>query len=148
MVIKDNVGVAVLVGGKSSRMGYNKAFLKFEKLTVLENAVSMLSSVFSEVFLVGCDSRLYLSTGLQVFVDIYKNCGPLGGIHCALYFSQKPYVFICACDMPFIEPKLVAHMARYILDYDIVVPYSRGGAEPSRKIMDIISSNLMSGQGK
>jgi len=153
MVNTDNVGAAILVGGKSRRMGYNKVFLKIGKQAVLKDTISKLSTIFSDISLVGSNSDLYLSTGLNFFVDIYNNCGPLGGIHSALYFTQKPYVFICACDMPFIEPKLVEYMARNILDYDIVVPYIRGGTEPlyaiySRNCLDIIAIGIMSGQVK
>lgn len=153
--MEKKISAAVLVGGESRRMGCNKAFLRLEDSTMLESIISRVSLVIPDVFLVGCDEKLYSYLKLPFYTDIYKDCGPLGGIHCALYESKTPYVFICACDMPYLEPQLINYMADKAIkyDYDIVVPYVRDEVEPlfaiySKNCLATISARIKSGRKK
>lgn len=151
--MEKNISAAVLVGGKSSRMGYNKAFLKLGDYTMLENIILKVSIAIPDIFLVGSDQNLYSYLGLPFFTDVYKNCGPLGGIHCALTMSETQYVFICACDMPYIDTELVNYMANNTYNYDIVVPYVRDEVEPlyaiyNKKCLGPIMTMIKSGHKK
>ena len=113
---------AVLVGGRSRRMGLNKAFLKIGPVRLLENITTRLKTVFPEVLLAGGDPALYVSLGLPVVGDIYPGCGPLAGIHAALTAAANPYVFITACDMPFLDLELAAFLVKSVPGYDAAVP--------------------------
>jgi molybdenum cofactor guanylyltransferase len=89
----------VLVGGKSSRMGRNKALLPWKGRTLLEHVVSAVSTVARNVSLVGDDAE-YTNFGYPVIPDLFPHCGPLSGIHAALRAAQAEWNLIVACDMP------------------------------------------------
>ena len=147
------LSAAILVGGESRRMGYNKAFLKIGQSNLVESIVARLKTIFPDVFLIGNDPEPYRSLGLPVIADLYKECGPLGGIHAALVAANTPYVFITACDMPFLDVQMVACMAGKVSGYDVVVPKIRGYLEPlcavyGKNCLPVIESQLKCGQYK
>lgn len=128
MVREDLFGF-VLAGGKSLRMGTDKAALSLEGRTLLEHALSILRQVAGEVAILG-SRQLYGDYGVPVIEDIYPGCGPLGGIHAALAHVAKTAVqsrspgspqaeaasaaklsLIIAVDTPFLEPKFLAYLA-------------------------------------
>src|SRR5947209_17610572 len=75
----------VLAGGKSSRMGSNKALLTLQGATLLQRTHQLLQSVCERVFILG-QRKLYGDFG-ECIEDVYPDCGPLGGIHAALLNS-------------------------------------------------------------
>ena len=72
----------ILAGGKSTRMGTDKAFIEFEGHTLLERALSLARSVTPDVRIVG--AREKFAPFAPVVEDIFRERGPLGGIHAAL----------------------------------------------------------------
>lgn len=124
------VSGVILVGGKSRRMGFNKAFLKLGRQTLLSKIASELKKVFTTVFLVGSDPEPYRSLGLPVVTDLFPHRGPLAGIHAALVYAQTPYIFVAACDLPFLRARLAAYLAAQAPGWDIVVPRIDGFSEP------------------
>jgi Molybdopterin-guanine dinucleotide biosynthesis protein A len=121
---------AVLVGGQSRRMGLNKAFLKIGPGRLIENITAKLKTLFPEVLLAGSDPEPYVSLGLPVVSDVYRGCGPLAGIHAALTAAANPYVFIMACDLPFVDLDLIAFLVKNAPGYDAVVPRLGAYLEP------------------
>ena len=147
------LSAAILVGGKSRRMGYNKAFLKIGQSNLVESIAARLKTISPFVFLVGNDPEPYRSLELPVIADVYKGCGPLGGIHAALVAANTPYVFITACDMPFLDVQLVAYMVGKVSGYDVVVPKIKGYSEQlcavyAKNCLPAIESQLKCGQYK
>lgn len=107
---------ALLCGGKSSRMGFDKAFIKQGNGYLLEHTANALAALFESVVLV-CDERQKLLAhpgfaAYPVLEDHYPGMGPLGGICTAFEETGAPYVFAMACDMPqpdfALVPKLYA----------------------------------------
>ena len=96
----------ILAGGKSSRMGEDKAFLQLGGKALLDIARGTASSVCDSVAIVGDRQRF----GPEAIEDIYPNCGPLGGIHAALASTKSDLNLVLAVDMPFIEPKFLRWM--------------------------------------
>src|SRR3974390_477672 len=88
----------LLAGGKSSRMGVDKAFLKFDGRSLLERGVEALHRVCPVVAIVGEASK-FSNCGVAVVEDIYRNCGPLGGIHAALTHAPAELNLMLAVDM-------------------------------------------------
>src|ERR1039458_8060619 len=80
--IEFGVTAFVLAGGKSSRMGSDKAFLQLGDETLLSHALKVAGTVAGEVRIVG-DAKKFAAFG-QVVEDVYRERGPLGGIHGAL----------------------------------------------------------------
>lgn len=102
-------------------MGTDKAFLLLGRERMVERVVGRLKEAFPRIILVGGDAEKYSYLGLPVVQDIYPGRGPLAGIHAALTYAATPYVFVTACDMPFIDPKLALFLVRQAPGYDVVV---------------------------
>lgn len=99
----------VLAGGKSSRMGQNKAEMLLGNKRMADYATEVLYSIFGEVYISG---EAYQSTLAKAnIVDVVKEKGPAGGIYSALEFCKED-IFICSCDMPFISARLVQNILR------------------------------------
>lgn len=140
-MIRERLTGFVLAGGKSTRMGTDKAALSLEGRTLLEHALEILRQVAGEVAILG-PRQLYGGYGVPVIEDIYPGCGPLGGIHAALrHVAQtsrsaeqaKPVIpdteaipvpklsLIIAVDTPFLEPKFLAYLAERARESGAVV---------------------------
>ncbi|HEV7220648.1 MAG TPA: molybdenum cofactor guanylyltransferase [Terriglobales bacterium] len=111
----NDVYAFVLAGGKSTRMGQDKAFLRLGGETLLERAQKLAKSVTENVRIVG-DPAKFSVYGVVV-PDMYPDRGPLGGIHAALVQTRTEFNLIMAVDTPFIE-------ARFL---DFIVSQARGG---------------------
>jgi molybdopterin-guanine dinucleotide biosynthesis protein A len=100
----------VLAGGKSTRMGRDKATLPFSGQTLLESALALARSVTEDVFVFILGSpELYGAYG-QVIADIFPGCGPLGGIHAALTHAKTDLNLVLAVDTPFLSTRLPAYL--------------------------------------
>ena len=99
----------VLAGGKSTRMGQDKAAVSLNGRTLLEHALAALRQVCRDVSILGRHD-LYGSLA-PVYEDIFPGCGPLGGIHAALSGSQTQFNLIIAVDTPFLVPNFLSYLA-------------------------------------
>ncbi|MFQ5895144.1 MAG: molybdenum cofactor guanylyltransferase [Nitrospinota bacterium] len=118
----EDVAGAILAGGESRRMGFNKAFLEFEGRTLVERVAERLSSLFTSVLVVANEVEPYRYLGVPVYPDARPGCGSLGGIYTALLHSGRPYCFVAACDMPFLREEAIRHLVDLREGYDVVVP--------------------------
>jgi molybdopterin-guanine dinucleotide biosynthesis protein A len=109
----------VLAGGKSTRMGQDKAAVTLNGLTLLQHALAALREVCRDVAILG-KCELYGSLG-PVYEDIFPGCGPLGGIHTALSNSQTPLNLIIAVDTPFLSPDFLSYLADRAIDSSAIV---------------------------
>lgn len=125
-----NITAIILAGGKSSRMGKDKAFVAFSGRPLIEILIDKISSVFGDLIIVTNKPALYRKYGLRIEVDITKDKGPLAGIYTGLISSEDNYNFIFACDMPFLSRDLIRYMAGERDGYDAVIPEYNGRLEP------------------
>jgi molybdopterin-guanine dinucleotide biosynthesis protein A len=102
------VSAYILAGGKSSRMGSDKALLELNGRTLLRRAVELTKTVTDRVTIVG-DPAKFSAFG-PVISDIHAGRGPLGGIHSALMNSQTELNLIVAVDLPFLESALLRYI--------------------------------------
>lgn len=121
---------AVLAGGRSRRMGSDKALLLLGGRPLLAFVLDAIRPLFSDVILVSNEPAAYATFGVPVVADRFDGCGPLGGIHAALSSSRSPHTFCIACDMPFAAPAVITHLTSLAPGYDAVVPRSGAGCEP------------------
>lgn len=101
---------AVLAGGRSERLGRDKAEVELGGRTLVERAVSTLREVFSEVVLVSLPRRVLDLQGVEVVPDLESGQGPLGGIATAIRRARGRSIFVLACDLPFVTSDLVRHV--------------------------------------
>jgi molybdenum cofactor guanylyltransferase len=91
----------ILAGGKSTRMGTDKAFVALDGRTLLARALELARTVTADVRIVGSPEKF--AAFATVVEDVFPGCGPLGGIHAALRSSQKELNLILAVDVPFVS---------------------------------------------
>jgi molybdopterin-guanine dinucleotide biosynthesis protein A len=100
---------AILAGGKSSRMGFDKKLLSVDGRCLIELLAEKLGKRFSDVFVVS-NTPLPDGVALECIPDSIVGCGPPGGFHAALCRARSHYVYITACDMPQIDLDYVDYM--------------------------------------
>ena len=101
---------AILAGGKSTRMGYDKQCILTGRIT------AQLLAVFPDILVVTARPELY--RGVRTAADEFTDCGPLAGIHAAVKHSISEYVYITACDMPDFSPVYAAYLMDRIRETD------------------------------
>lgn len=116
----------ILSGGKSSRMGQNKSFLRLGEKTVIEGVIELMKSIFNEVIIITNEPEQYYTFGLKLFEDIYKDIGPIAGIHSGLTYSNTERNFIISCDIPLMNSAMITSIINLSDDYDITVPKADG----------------------
>lgn len=106
------VSAAVLIGGRSRRMGVPKALLRLDPAgdTLVERVVARLSQVASEVLLVGTPAWPLPTAlaGRETVAD--RGVSAIDGVIAALAAAQHECCLIVGCDMPFLDPGLLAAM--------------------------------------
>lgn len=112
----------ILAGGKSSRMGTDKALLPISHDTMLSRAIKELQKAFAEVLIANRRDVKYGLAGIREIPDIFTGMGPLAGIHAGLCEAKYYAVFFAACDMPFIDSELARFMVEQVKGFDIAVP--------------------------
>lgn len=93
---------AILCGGKSSRMGFDKSKIIINGKPLIEDIAERLNNVFDDIVFITNDKNKF-NTKYRVVEDEIKGCGPAGAIYTALLNSKSKYVFVVGCDMPFIN---------------------------------------------
>lgn len=119
----------ILSGGKSSRFGSDKAFIKLKGAPLIKRQIKLLKSIFKRIIVVTNNPKDYKFRGIKVVKDIISGCGPLSGIHAGLVASDSLYNFVVACDMPNLNLKLIKYMMRKTNAFDVVVPHLAKGYE-------------------
>lgn len=100
----------ILAGGKSSRMGFDKQFLKVDKRRLMYSIIKRLEDEFDEIIIVTNKPEHYIGLSQKIVTDILKDKGPLGGIHAGLKAASSKYSFVIACDMPNINLEYMRYM--------------------------------------
>ena len=119
------IGAVILAGGKSRRMGENKAFLTLEGKTFLARISEQLGG-FEEVLLSADSADKYECENLQVVEDIYPDCGPISGLYSALCVCRSDYLLAVSCDMPLFPKELAQYMSELVAGpYDAFVAVTR-----------------------
>ena len=106
MVVKPYAIGVILSGGKSSRMGSNKAFLELNKVKFIEIAINTLkqTQLISKIYI---NSQTILSPEYEHIKDRKENLGPIAGIYSALQYNPSMYNKIL-CFIPIDMPLLNA----------------------------------------
>ena len=105
-----DVAAFILAGGKSTRMGADKAFVALDGCTLLTRALAIAQTVSSDVRIVGDPAKF--AHCAPVVEDVFRECGPLGGIHAALRMSHAELNLILAVDLPFVSQALLEYLIR------------------------------------
>lgn len=128
------ISAAVLAGGRSSRMGTDKALLAAEPggRTMLELALGRLREVASETFIVASGRPEYERFGAPLVADAFPGSGALGGIASALRAARHDRCLVVACDMPLLNPDLLRMMIAFPGDWEVLAPAVDGESRQGR----------------
>ncbi|MEO6623336.1 MAG: molybdenum cofactor guanylyltransferase [Burkholderiaceae bacterium] len=126
--------IAILAGGRSSRMGTDKAFVRVLGRPLIEEILSRADGLGLERLIVTNQPAEYAYLGVPLFGDVLPGMGPLGGLYTALHSATRPHVLCIACDMPFVVRPLLDYLIGLIPEGDAIVPRLGGEAEPFRAI--------------
>lgn len=152
MIDKNKITGIILAGGKSSRMGFDKGLADVNGNKMIELVYAALLQVTDDVMIIA-NTNAYDYLQLPVYKDIFEDKGPIAGIYTGLSHSTTQKNLIVACDMPFVNHKLLQRMLEYGNNYEIVVPSVNGQMEPlcgfykkeiAEQLKEIIEMNILS----
>ena len=124
----------ILIGGRSSRLGTDKAFVDLGGMTLTERAIATVRVGMpdAQITMIAGNSTQFaieaISADAPFIFDLYENRGPLGGWHAALSYAKTKWIFLLACDYPFVSADLIRLLASNISDaFGSVVPEQADG---------------------
>lgn len=158
-VVESDITAVILAGGQSRRLGRDKAVEPFGGEPLIRRVIRLASEAVSacQVMVVVADearaAALPLNDNHLTAVDLFPDCGSLGGIYTGLNASSSEWSLVTACDMPFLSAPLLAHMVSLRDGVDAVVPVVDGRPEPThalytRRCLPAIETRLRAGQLK
>ncbi len=109
---------AILSGGRSTRMGFDKQLLTINEKYIFENNIEQLKTEFDDILVITNTPELYSDVqDIRTYSDIYPGMGPLAGLHAALSQSQSQYVYMVACDMPVMNMEFASFLKEQTLRF-------------------------------
>lgn len=122
----------ILAGGRNSRFGgREKAFLPLGDRLLFERIYGVCRPLFDDLILVTNNPAAYLSWDLQIVTDLFAVRSSLTGIHAGLFYASNPYIFVVACDVPFLRAEIVSCVLESIDErFDAIMPDTSKGREP------------------
>ena len=148
-----DAAVFILAGGKSTRMGRDKVFVSLDGKTLLARALEVGRLVTADVRIVGDAAKF--GAFAPVVEDVFRECGPLGGIHAALRASAAELNLMLAVDLPFVSRALLEYLITRARSADAIVTVARagGGWQPlcaiyRREFVDVAEKALRQGRYK
>jgi molybdopterin-guanine dinucleotide biosynthesis protein A len=129
-------------------MGVNKAFLEIDEIRLIDRTLAVYRQVFNEIIIVTNEPCAYLEfNDVALVTDIYKEKGPIGGIFTGLFFAKNQYIFVSACDLPYLNADFILYLGRLVGRHDVIVPETAEGYQPlcavySRNCLPVIKKRL------
>jgi molybdenum cofactor guanylyltransferase len=144
-------GAIILAGGRSTRLGRDKASEALLGRPMLQHVLDRVSPLVGEVVIVGAPGQtlpqIHTPLPLRTAVDAYPGTGPLGGIYTGLVAARAERCLAVACDMPLLSPALLRELLARSAECDVVMPvlaypeplhaiYARACVEPIRERLE------------
>ena len=149
---KQSFDAVLLAGGKSTRMGTDKAGVLIQGQPLWRRQLATLRALGpDEIFISGRDSGPYAGEGLEILKDLSVERGPLSGLESALVRTKKPYLVVLAIDLPAMRPDFLARLVKVAISRGrSVVPRDGESFEPlaavySGAICGLVVERLQSG---
>ena len=114
----------ILAGGKSRRMGENKALMRLGDDSLIGHVIRCLHDVTDELLLITNSPTEYAHLDVPMRGDILPGAGALGGVYTGVTHASYDAVLCVACDSPFLNPNLLTYLVSVLGEYDAVMPYT------------------------
>ena len=143
----DRCAAAVLIGGRSKRMGQHKPGLELAGLSLLERALRAAALASEELWVIGGQLPEIPGPAFRHAPDLQPECGPLGGLLTALTVIESPRCLLLAADMPFVSAPLLVRLCELSASADVVVPRNSRGYHPlcatyARSLIPLVEARL------
>jgi molybdenum cofactor guanylyltransferase len=122
---KSQITGIILCGGKSLRMGTDKALLRLGKFNLLEIAILNLEP-FCDNIIISTNSKYHIKKEYKQVKDKFENIGPISGIYSALSESETEHNLIISCDTPFLSINTLQYIIKNIDNHKIILPHVNG----------------------
>ena len=119
----NNLTGIILAGGRSSRMGNDKGFVKYAGKSMIEYSLEICRHLCDEILISTSNSR-YAVYGYPLIEDEISGIGPLGGIYSALKQAGNNKTIVLPCDTPFLKQELIELLIENVNDADIIIPFT------------------------
>lgn len=124
----------VLAGGKSTRLGREKALERIGDESLIQRVIGRIAPLSTGVIVAMRPGQpelpLPTQPRMKTVTDIYPGKGSLGGIYSGLHASSSFHNLVVACDMPFLNAALLRHLIKLCPDFDVVIPKVGGKTQP------------------
>lgn len=130
----------ILAGGKSSRMGNDKSFLKIGDKLIIELIADLMKSLFKEVIIITNTPDEYEFLELALYKDINAGKGVLGGIHSGLTHSKTEKNFLISCDVPLMKKEMIEYIINYKTEKLIIYCEAAGYHQP---LIGVYKKNIL-----
>jgi molybdenum cofactor guanylyltransferase len=129
--VNKGLSVVVLAGGRSQRMGRDKALLPLGASSLLQRVMDVAAPLSDQRLLVTNSPASHAAFAWPQKADIYPDKGPLGGLYTALTHSKTDHLLLLACDLPYLNTPFLRFLYRQIDDeHQAFVPESSEGLQP------------------
>jgi len=152
MTSRISISGFILAGGKSSRMGTDKALLVFQEKPLLEHMIKLIKPFCTNIAISGQNPD-YSIFGVEMVPDLYSGCGPIAGIYSSLKHSDCDLNLLVGVDVPFVNEELFLSLISNIGEYDCIIPEHTSGVEPligiyNRRALSVIEEMIKAGDFK
>lgn len=113
--------VVINAGGKSSRMGIDKAFADIGGKPMIQRIIEQTAGLGDQIIVANSPEQ-YARFGLPTVPDVLPEKGALGGVYTCIHAATRQYALVTACDMPFVNRPLFEYMMSLAPEFDAVVP--------------------------
>jgi molybdopterin-guanine dinucleotide biosynthesis protein A len=128
--VRHPISCIVLAGGGGERLGTDKAFLEIGGQVLIEGIVQKMARIGDEVVIVTNSPQKYRYLEARLVGDVYPGKGALGGIYSGLKAARSHHSLVVACDMPFLDLRLLRYIILLSPGQDVVIPRVEGLTEP------------------
>jgi molybdenum cofactor guanylyltransferase len=148
-IVTSDITGFILAGGKSRRLGTDKALLTFQGKPLLKHMIGLIEPLCDKVVISGQNSD-YTSFGVEMVPDLYSDSGPIAGIFSALKYSSSDWNLLVGVDVPFVNKELLLLLISNIRKYDCIIPMHTSGVEPligfyHRRISPVVEELIKAG---
>lgn len=128
------ITIAVQAGGKSSRMGEDKALIRLAGIPLIERVLGRIDGLADEILITTNRPETLTHLNLRMAPDEVPGAGALHGLKTALSAAQCDVVLVLSCDTPFVSRELLEHLLNRAHEADVIVPKHGDKYEPLQAV--------------
>jgi len=146
------ITIAVQAGGKSSRMGEDKALIRLAGIPLIERVLARIDGLADEILITTNRPETLTHLNLRMAGDEFPGAGALHGLKTALDAARGELVLVLSCDTPFVNRELLEHLLSRAHEADAIVPKHDDKYEPLQAVynrarcLPVVEAALGSGE--